>query len=92
MKIAAAYSVNAGDFHVNIDGPAGILSEAYDRFGARAASAWREVSLTDEEVVGLVNLRFLSRFLNVSPARVARELGGSGGMVGVFLRLQGGGP
>lgn len=92
MEIAAAYSVHAGGFHVQIDGPAGILGDAYDRFAGRAASEWRGISLTDEEVVGFVNVRFLSRFLGVPPARVAQELGAAGGMVGVFQRLQGGGP
>lgn len=91
MEIAAAYSVHAGDFHVQINGPAGILREASDRFSSRAASEWRTISLTDEEVVGLVNVRFLSRFLGVPPARVAQELGGAGGMVGAFQRLRGGG-
>lgn len=91
MEIAAAYSVHAGDFHVQIDGPAGILDEASLRFSSRAASEWRNISLTDDEVVGLVNVRFLSRFLGVPPARVAQELGGVGGMAGVFQRLRGGG-
>ena len=89
--IAAAYSVHAGDFHVRIDGPTGVLAAAYDRFSGRAASEWREISLTDDEVVGFVNVRFLSRFLSVSTSRVAQELGGTGGMVGVFQRLRGGG-
>ncbi len=92
MEIAAAYSVHAGDFHVRIDGPAGTLGAASDRFSSRAASEWRNIPLTDEEVVGLVNVRFLSRFLGVPPTRVAQELGGAGGMVGVFQRLRGGGP
>lgn len=91
MGIAALYSVHAGDFHVQIDGPAGTLSDASDRFSSRAASEWRNISLSDEEVVGLVNVRFLSRFLGVPPARVAQELGGAGGIIGVFQRLRGGG-
>ena len=93
MAISAEYSVHAGDFHVRIDGHAGILADAYERFNARAASEWSEIALSDDEVVGLVNVRFLSRHLRVPPERVARELGDVDGVVAVFVRLKGnGGP
>ena len=91
MAIAGAYSVHAGDFHVQMDGPPGVLAGTYERFNGRSASEWRGISLSDDEVVALVNVRFLSRFLRVSPARVAQELGGGRGMVDVFQRLGGGG-
>ena len=91
MEIAGELSVHAGDFHVRIDGDPGVLAGAFERFNAREASQWREVPLSDEEVVGLVNVRFLARFLSVTPARVVKELGGGGDMVGVFTRLRGGG-
>ena len=90
MEIARGYSVHAGDFHVPFEGPPGFLAAAYERFGARAASQWRDVSLSDEEIVGLVNVRFLSRSLGVRPARVVQELSGSDDVVAVFRRLRGG--
>ncbi|MYG80395.1 MAG: hypothetical protein F4187_00845 [Gemmatimonadetes bacterium] len=93
MAISSEYSVHAGDFHVRIDGHAGILADAYERFSARAASEWNEIVLSDDEVVGFVNLRFLSRHLQVSPERVARELEDVDGVVAVFVRLRStGGP
>ena len=91
MEIARGYSVHAGDFHVPIDGSPGFLSTVYERYDARPPSQWREISLSDPEVVGLVNLRFVSRALDVSPERVARAMGDSGDVVGVFIRLRDGG-
>ena len=91
MEIARGYSLHAGDFHIPVDGPAGFLSAAYERFDARSASEWREVPLSDEEVVGLVNLRFLSRALGVALGRVLAAMGDGRDVVGVFARLRGGG-
>ena len=90
MAIATRYQLHAGDFHVQLDGPHGTLAGVYDRFNDRPASKWRDISLSDEEVVGLVNVSFLARYLNVSPGRAAEELGQGGGMVGAFQRLRGG--
>ena len=91
MQIARGYSVHAGDFHVPIDGSFGFLDPVYERFNARSTSEWREVSLSDEEVVGLVNVRFLSRALGMSPGRVVEAMGDGRDVVGVFIRLSGGG-
>ncbi len=90
MDIAQEFSLHAGDFHVRVEGSPGFLAEAYARFGSLDASRWSTVSLSDVEVVGLVNVRFLSRFLGVSPSRVVRELG-SGSVVEGYQRLRGGG-
>lgn len=91
MAIATKYAIHAGDFHVPLGGPYGTLAGVYNRFNDRPASEWREISLSDDEVVGLVNVSFLARYLRVSPGRAAQELGRGGGMVGAFLRLRGGG-
>lgn len=91
MEIARGYSLHAGDFHVPIDGPAGFLSAAYERFNDRSASEWREISLSDAEVVGLVNIRFLSRVLKVRPEEVIEAMGDGSDTVGAFVRLKGGG-
>lgn len=89
MDIASGLSVHAGDFHVPVDGPAGFLSDAYARFGEAPPSAWSGVRLTDAEVVGLVNVRFLSRSLGRPAAEVARGLGDGADMVAGFSRLTG---
>lgn len=91
MTISQEYSIHAGDFHVRIEGHPGILADAYRRFDERAASEWNEIALSDDEVVGFVNVRFLSRHLQVPPARVVEELDDVAGVVAVFVRLRGGG-
>jgi len=91
MEIAHGYSVHAGDFHVPINGSPGFLKAAYDRFGARPASQWRDISLSDAEIVGLVNVRFLSRALKLRPERVVEAIGDANDIVGVFIRLRDGG-
>lgn len=91
MEIARGYSVHAGDFHVPLNGSGGFLSAAYERFGARPASEWRDISLSDAEVVGLVNVRFLSRALDLRAGRVVDAMGDGTDIVGVFTRLRGGG-
>lgn len=91
MEIAHGYSVHAGDFHVPIDGSRGFLTEVYERFSARPASQWREISLSDVEVVGLVNIRFLSRKLDVRPEQVVEAMGDGSNIVGAFIRLRRGG-
>lgn len=88
MEIARGYSVHAGDFHVPIDGSPAFLNAAYGRFNARPASEWRDISLSDAEVVGLVNLRFLSRALDVRAGRVGEAMGDGNDIVGAFIRLR----
>ncbi len=88
MSIATRFELHAGDFHVPFDGPRGPLTGVYDRFNERPASQWRDIALSDDEVVGLVNVDFLARYLGVPPSCAAAQIGGAGGMVSAFLRLQ----
>ncbi len=88
MAIAATYSVHAGDFHVQLAVPPGNLANAYEQFNRWPVSQWGQVALSDQEVLGLVNLGFLSRALGVSPETVAAELGQGGSMVAAFQRLR----
>lgn len=91
MEIARGHSLHAGSFHVPLDGPAGFLAGAYERFGSVDAPGWSSLSLSDAEVAGLVHVRFLSEHMDVPPARVLAELG-SGDVVAGYRRLRGGGP
>jgi len=83
---------------VGVYDPAGMYNEFMafgeevdDRFGARPASQWRDISLSDAEIVGLVNVRFLSRALKLRPERVVEAIGDANDIVGVFIRLRDGG-
>ena len=91
MAIAGGYSVHAGDFHIPIDGDPGSLAGAYERFAGRPAAEWHEVTLSDAEVVTLVNVRFLSRQLRLRPDEVVAELDAGEGVAAVLVRLMGGG-
>ncbi len=88
MAIAATYSVHAGDFHVQLAVPPGNLAGAYEQFNRRPVSEWGRITLADEEVLGLVNLGFLSRSLGLSPETVAAELGRGGSVIAAFQRLR----
>ena len=68
--------------------PHGDLANAYEQFSRRPVSEWGQITLSDQEVLGLVNLGFLSRALGVSPETVAAELGRGGSMVAAFQRLR----
>jgi hypothetical protein len=85
------YGLHAGRLHVPLqrpptEGPGG---EAYAAFAERDPSGWRVIRLSDESVVYLVNLRFLSEHLELPPQRVADVLTAEGSAVaahGVLLR------
>ena len=85
------YGLHAGRLHVPLqrpptEGPGG---EAYTAFAERDPSSWRVIRLSDEAVVYLVNLRFLSEHLELPPQQVADALTAEGSAVaahGVLLR------
>lgn len=75
--IAARWQLHAGQFHVPLDASAdpGPLAGVYEQFRARPGSAWASIELSDQDVVSLVHLRFLSGYLGVPPQRVLAALG-----------------
>lgn len=89
LDIAQGLGVHAGDFYVRIQGSPGFLSDAYERFNDTPAAQWGDVVLTDEDIVGLVNVRFMSRFLEVPPAEVIRALGRGPAVVAGYRALAG---
>lgn len=70
------YGMHAGQLHVVLDPvpAAGPLASAYAAFAERPRSAWHVITLPDQAVVALVNLSFLSEYLELSPDRVAQAL------------------
>ena len=89
MAIAATYSMHAGDFHVQVGDAPATLANAYANFNRRPVAEWHAISLTDDEVLALVNLGFLARFLGVSPEAVAAELDRGHSVVAAFESLRG---
>jgi hypothetical protein len=71
-ELTARYRLDATQFHVPLpeSANAGALEDAYRRFRSLPAGRWKEVVLTDADIVGLVNLRVLSETLRRSPQEI----------------------
>lgn len=84
------YGIHAGQLHVRLTAPPslGPLGRAYAAYADRPGSAWQVIRLDDDAVVQLVNLRFLSEFLETSPDRVAAALAESGSVLEAFRLLR----
>lgn len=70
--LAGRYRLDAAQLHVPLpeSAPAGALEGAYQRFRSLPAGRWKEIALTDAEIVGLVNLRLLSETLRRTPQEI----------------------
>lgn len=80
-EIAQQSGMGSQKFHIALppDAPLGALGRAYGEFRGRPPREWDGIVLEDDEIVYLVNLRFLSEYAGVPPLRVlrAREEAGS---------------
>jgi hypothetical protein len=77
--VARRYALDAGSFHVRMEGAVGSLARLYEEYAARPQAQWGSITLRDDDVIDLVNLRVLSEVLRTGPAMVlqARERTGS---------------
>lgn len=91
-EISSRYGLHAGTFHVDLRGPApaGPLAAAYEAYGSRDRSGWPAISLSDEAIVALVNVRFLSEYLSQAPSRVAEVVTREGAGPSALRALRGG--
>ncbi|GMV07859.1 MAG: hypothetical protein AMXMBFR53_41340 [Gemmatimonadota bacterium] len=90
-ELAGRYRVDASHFHVPLgDGTdARRLDAAYRQFRGLPPGRWGEVSLRDEDIVSLVNLRVLSQTLRRSPDEILAQAG-AGPWADLYARLMGG--
>ena len=90
-SLASRYRIGAAQLHVPLsrspDG--GALAETYRRYAATPAGQWSEISLSDEEIVTLVNVRVLSSVLGVPPDRVLERRSSSSGFAQLYARMIG---
>jgi hypothetical protein len=78
QQVAAAHGLGPEVFYFPLPNPSGrALSAAYEKFHGLPRAHWPTLELTDEEIVGLVNLRFLAEHSGERAARVA-ELNAQG--------------
>jgi hypothetical protein len=89
--LAERYRMGPAQFHVPLPeaAAAGSLEGVYSRFRSLPTSGWREIELTDADIVGLVNLRVLSETLRRPPQDILAERA-QGSWVAVYARLIGG--
>lgn len=91
-ELLRRYGMHAGQLHVPLesDPVEGPLAEAYREFAARPRNSWPVISLSDQALVSLVNLHFLTEYLDVPPERVARALTEARSPVQAYRTLLGG--
>lgn len=91
--IAGRWQVHAGDFHVALDPSvdAGPLARVYEAYRSRPGTGWPSIELTDDEVVLLVHLRFLTEYLGVAPGAVLGALQRAGAGPAALQALRRGG-
>jgi len=78
LDIARLHKLSAADFYLPVTAVVGQpFREVYGKFAAVGQEAWPQVALKDEDVVNLVNLRFLSEHYRCSP-HVVMELRAAG--------------
>jgi len=92
VALAQRFRLGAAQFHVPLpsSAPLGSLAAAYERFRALPTSRWREIELTDGDIVELVNLRVLAETLRRPPEEILAERA-RGSWVETYVRLIGGG-
>jgi hypothetical protein len=87
--LSARFRVSASALYVPIrdDAPAGALSGAYERFRSTPVSDWGTMRLSDDEIVGLVNVRVISQVLGLSAERVAAATGSTSTYVALHAQF-----
>lgn len=90
-ELSNRYGVSAARLHVRLpdDADAGVLARLYDEYRSRPSTAWVSIEIRDDEMVNLVNLRFLSTYLSRSPAEVVAALTAAGSPSAALARLRG---
>jgi hypothetical protein len=88
--VARRYALDAGSFHVRIDGAAGSLGRLYEEYAARPPAQWSSIQLADADVVALVNLRVLSEVLRRPPLAVLQARDRAGSWVAAYRALSSG--
>lgn len=93
-ELVGRYGLDASHFHVPLpqDAPAHAVADAYAQFRATPASRWREVTLTDRDIVVLVNVRMVAQTLRLPPELVLARQGTTSSFVELYAQLLRRGP
>jgi len=84
------YRITPSALHVPIrdDAPAGALAQAYQAYRTTPVGQWDSLTLSDADIVGLVNVRVLSQALRRSAEDVAAASGSTSSYVQLYVRLR----
>ena len=85
--VARRYALDAGSFHVRVEGATGALARVLEEYGARPQAQWSAIQLADDDVIGLVNLRVLSEVLGSTPLVVLQAYDRAGSWVTAYRTL-----
>jgi hypothetical protein len=87
--LSKRYQVDASALYIPLPdtADAGILAGAYGRYRALPAERWSEVTLSDRDIIALVNVRILAQTLHRSPEDVLRACRDGRSFVDVFASL-----
>lgn len=89
-SLAERYRVRASALHVPVpdDSPTGRLEGAYRRFRSTPVGEWGTITLSDDEIVALVNVRVISQSLGIPAERVLAQTASASTFVELYARLR----
>ena len=91
VELAGRYQVGAGHLHVPFARPpsSGLLVAAYEQYQSRQPGEWAQITLSDEDIVALVNVRVLSAALGMRPDEVLARRASAATFADVYARIIG---
>jgi len=87
--LSERYQIGVRALHVPLHDPAsaGRLSVLYDRFRETPVERWGEISLSEEDIIALVNVRVLSQSLGLASDEVMRRTATTTSFVELYSQL-----
>lgn len=89
MQICSKYNITADVFYVPVSGtPGPPYGKAYGHYKNKDKSKWKEIRLSDADVINLVNLRFVSEHQRCSPNDVISARSGGSSFVKISHNIE----
>jgi len=89
MEIGLQYGVYADAYFVPVDNPPGPpYGKAYGHYKKRNKAQWKEIRLSDSEIVDFVNLKFVSGYYDYAPEEVMKYRGSGKSFMGISAELE----
>ena len=89
MQICSKYGLGADVFYVPVSGnPGPPYGKAYGHYKNKDKSKWKEIPLSDADVVNLVNLKFVSEHQRISPDDVIKARSGGSSFVKISHNIE----